>query len=77
VDCVFDWDPATGDWVSRGVSESRDQGSEVAVTLGAGAKVAVQRHLWIRPEVLLASTAFGAAYEWSWVRVQVGLGVHF
>lgn len=77
VDCVFDWDPATGDWVSRGVSESRDRGSEAAVTLGAGAKIAVQRHLWIRPEVLLASTAFGAAYEWSWVRVQVGLGVHF
>lgn len=47
------------------------------MTLGAGAKIAVQRHLWIRPEVLLASTAFGAAYEWSWVRAQVGLGVHF
>lgn len=77
VDCVFDWDPVTGEWVSRGVVESRDKSSAAAFTVGAGARFAIQRHLWVRPEVLLASTAFGSSYEWSWMRVQVGLGVHF
>ncbi len=77
VDCVFDQDPITGELVSRGVTESRSKGSKLGVTLGAGMKIAVHRHLSIRPELLFVDTTPGSGFNWAWVRLQIGLGVHF
>lgn len=56
VDCVFSLDPIAGEWVSRGVQESRSTGSRTGFTYGAGLKIAVQRFLSIRAELLLANT---------------------
>ena len=77
VDCVFDEDPITGKLVSRVVTESRSMGSKVGVTLGAGLKIAVHRHLSIRPELLFVDTTPWSGFNWAWVRLQIGLGAHF
>lgn len=77
VDCVFDEDPITGELVSRGVTDSRAQAGKTGVTLGGGLKIAVQRHLSIRPELLLVDTTGGSGWNWGWVRLQIGLGLHF
>ncbi len=77
VDCVFDVDPITGELVSRGVSKSRTQAGKTGVTLGAGLKIAVQRHLSVRPELLFVDTTGGSGWNWGWVRLQIGLGLHF
>ncbi len=77
VDCVFDEDPITGKLVSRGVSESHTQAGKTGVTLGAGLKIAVQKHLSIRPELLLVDTTGGSGWNWGWVRLQIGMGLHF
>jgi opacity protein-like surface antigen len=76
-DCVFDRDPVTGALVSRGVIEERIESSKVGLAFGAGANIAVHRRLSVRPEVLLADTTAGSGWNWGWVRLQVGLGVHF
>jgi len=77
VDCVFDWDPATGEWVSRGVSEWQERGTKAGFTFGGGAKIAIQRHLSIRPEFLLTDTTAGSGYNWGLLQWRVGVGVHF
>lgn len=77
VDCVFDWDPALGAWVSRGAVVSEESGTEPGFALGGGVKVAVMRRVLIRPEVLLADTSAGAGYNWSWWQLKVGIGVGF
>jgi opacity protein-like surface antigen len=77
VDCVFDPDPVTGMPVSRGVEDWRDKGSKTGFTYGGGVKVAVQRQLSIRPQLLLADTTPGSGYNWTWVQAEIGLGVHF
>jgi opacity protein-like surface antigen len=76
-DCVFDRDPVTNRLVSRGVQEWRDTGSKNGFAFGAGLKMAVRRHVSIRPELLLADTTPGSGYNWGWVQVQIGLGVRF
>lgn len=77
VDCVFDVDPMTGKLVSRGIQTFHDTGSKSGVSYGAGLQVAIQRHVSIRPELLLADTTPGSGYNWTWVQVQIGLGVRF
>ena len=77
VDCVFDEDPITGKLVSRGVSDWRTQAGKTGVTLGAGLKIAVQRHLSVQPELLFVDTTGGSGWNWGWVRLQIGLGLHF
>lgn len=76
-DCVFDRDPVTNVLTSRGVQESRDKGSKNGFAFGTGLELAVRRHVSIRPELLLADTTPGSGYNWSWVQVQIGLGVRF
>jgi len=76
-DCVFDVDPVTGKLISRGVTESRSEGGKAGVAFGAGLKMAVHRRLSIRPELLLVDTTPGSGWNWEWVRLQIGLGVHF
>jgi opacity protein-like surface antigen len=76
-DCILDWDPVTGKPVSRGVTEWRNEGSKMGVTTGVGLKIAVHRHLSIRPELLLVNTTPGSGWNWGWVRLQIGLGAHF
>ena len=75
--CVFDLDPVTGNLVSRGLTESRTQGSKTGVTFGAGLKIALARHLSIRPELLFVDSTPGSGANWGWLRLQIGLGVHF
>jgi len=57
--------------------ESRSEGSKAGVVFGAGLKMAVHRRLSIRPELLLVDTTPGSGWNWEWVRLQIGLGVHF
>ena len=76
-DCIFDQDPVTGKLVSRGVSEWHTVGSKTGVTLGGGVKIAINRHLSVRPELLLADTTPGSGWNWTWFRLQIGMGVHF
>ena len=76
-DCVFDVDPVTGKLVSRGVTVSHTQEGKTGVTFGAGLKIAPIKHLSVRPELLFVDTTPGSGPNWGWVRVQIGLGVHF
>jgi opacity protein-like surface antigen len=76
-DCVFDVDPVTGKLVSRGVTVSRTQEGKTGLTFGAGLKIAPFKHLSIRPELLFVDTTPGSGANWGWVRIQIGLGVHF
>jgi len=76
-DCVFDVDPVTGKLVSRGLIESITKGSKTGVTLGAGLKIALNKHLSVRPELLFVDTTPGSGANWGWVRLQIGLGAHF
>jgi hypothetical protein len=77
VDCVFRSDPVTGALVSTGVEESRNQGSKVGFRIGGGANVIIQRHLLIRPRLLITDTTPGSGYNWSWAQADIGLGVVF
>ena len=74
--CVFDVDPVTGEWIPR-ITDSIASGSKVGVTLGTGLKIALFRHLSIRPELLLVNTTAGSGWNWGWVRLQIGVGAHF
>ena len=74
--CVFDVDPVTGALVPR-ITEDIASGSKVGVTIGAGLKIAVIRHVSIRPELLFVDTTPGSGANWAWVRLQIGVGAHF
>ena len=63
--------------MSRGVSEWNSVGSKMGVTLGGGVKIAINRHLSVRPELLLVDTTPGSGWTWAWFRLQIGMGVHF
>jgi opacity protein-like surface antigen len=76
-DCVFDVDPVTGKLVSRGVTESHTQAGKTGLTFGAGLKIAPIKYLSVRPELLLVDTTPGSGPNWGWLRIQIGLGVHF
>jgi opacity protein-like surface antigen len=74
--CVFDVEPGTGKLIPR-QSESGYEGSKAGITIGAGLKIAINRHLSIRSQVQLADTTAGSGINLSWPRLQLGLGVHF
>ena len=74
--CVFDVDPVTGELVPR-ITDDIASGSKVGITFGAGLKVAVFRHMSIRPELLIVDTTPGSGWNWGWVRLQIGVGAHF
>ena len=67
-------DPITGQPVPP--YEMNVSGSKMGVTLGAGVKIALNRHLSIRPEVFHLTTS-GSGWQWNWLRFQIGLGFHF
>jgi len=66
-------DPLTGQIVPP--NELNVSGSKTGVTLGAGVKIAVNRHLSIRPEIFFLNTNESVPY-WNWLRFQIGLGFH-
>lgn len=74
--CVFDVEPGAGKLIPR-QSESGYEGSKAGITIGAGLKFAINRHLSIRSQVQLMDTTAGSGINLSWLRLQIGLGVHF
>ncbi len=75
-ECVYMPDPATGELVSI-PQYYHSKESKTGIVLGGGIKIALHRHLSIRPEVILADTTPGSGPNWSWIRMQIGVGVHF
>jgi opacity protein-like surface antigen len=74
--CVFDVEPGTGKLIPRQL-ESEYEGSKTGIAIGAGLKFAINRHLSIRSQVQLMDTTAGSGINLSWLRFQLGLGVHF
>jgi opacity protein-like surface antigen len=74
--CVFDVDPTTGALIPRS-TQNRVEASKTGITLGGGVKVAVHRHLSIRPELFYADTTPGSGWNWNWFRLQIAVGLHF
>jgi hypothetical protein len=75
-DCVFVPDPVTGELVSV-PQHWESKGSKNGIIFGGGLKIAVNRHFSIRPELILADTTAGTGPNWNWVRLQIGMGIHF
>jgi len=73
--CVYDVDPVTSELVP-GIQEERVEATKTGVSIGGGLKIAIQRHVSIRPEFLLMDTTIGSGWNWSWLRVQIGIGLH-
>ena len=67
-------DPLTGQQVPP--YERNVSGSKTGATLGAGLKIAINRHLSIRPEIFWLATSGGSPPYWNWLRFQIGLGFH-
>ena len=74
--CVFDVEPGTGRLIPR-QSVSGYEGSKTGITIGAGLKIAIHRRLSIRSQVQLVSASVGSGINLDWLRLQIGLGVHF
>jgi opacity protein-like surface antigen len=75
--CVFDVEPGTGRLIPIQSDAEKYNGSKIGITIGGGLKVAIHRHLSIRSQVQLADTTAGSGINLSWLRLQIGLGVHF
>ncbi len=74
--CVYKLDPATG--VTSPIPyhwEARD--TKTGITYGFGLKVAVHRRFSVRSEFLYVNTTAGSGWNWGWLRLQIGAGVHF
>ncbi|MBZ5582341.1 MAG: porin family protein [Acidobacteriia bacterium] len=74
--CVFNMDPVTKQ-LTPIPYQSDVQDSKAGLTIGFGLKLAVHRHVSIRPEVLFVDTTPGKGPNWGWLRVQAGVGRHF
>ncbi len=74
--CLYNLDPVTGQSIPV-PSEWGVRDSKTGIGLGGGLKVAINRHLWIRPELLVVDTTAGSGWNWLWLKSQIGLGVHF
>ena len=74
--CVFDVEPGTGKLIPRQL-ESGYEASKTGIAIGGGLKFAIHRRLWIRSQVQLLDTTAGSGINLSWLRLQLGLGVHF
>lgn len=77
LDCVFDIDPATGRWISRGVVIERIEDTKAGFTLGAGVNIRVTQRWTLRPEYSSSSTTPGSGWNWGWLALRVGLGYRF
>jgi opacity protein-like surface antigen len=75
-ECVYMPDPVTGELVSI-PQYYHSKESKTGIVLGGGMKIALHRHLSIRPEIILADTTPGSGPNWTWFRCQIGVGVHF
>lgn len=76
VNCVFNVDPVTGKLVPV-LYDWRTQENKMAVTLGGGLKVAINRHLSVRTELLVVDTTPGSGGNYGWLRLHTGVGFHF
>ena len=76
VNCIYNVDPVTGQLVPA-PSEWSVRDSKTGLSLGGGLKISINRHLSIRPELLVVDTTPGSGWNWLWLRPQIGLGVHF
>jgi opacity protein-like surface antigen len=75
-ECVFDVDPATGALIPRPMRE-RVRAAKAGVALGGGVKIALHRRISLRPELFAADTTAGTGWNFNWLRVGIGLGLHF
>jgi opacity protein-like surface antigen len=51
--------------------------SKMATNFGAGVKTRITSRLSLRPEVRIFDTTIGKGYNWSHIRISIGLGYHF
>jgi opacity protein-like surface antigen len=76
VNCIYNVDPVTGQLVPVPYGwKVRD--SKTGISLGGGLKIDINRHLSIRPELLVVDTTAGTGWNWLWLKSQIGFGVHF
>jgi opacity protein-like surface antigen len=74
--CVYNRDPLTGEMTPIPYHwETKD--TKAGVSVGFGLKVAVQRRISIRSEMLYVDTTPGPGWNWGCLRLQVGVGLHF
>jgi len=74
--CVTIGDPLTGPLVPVPY-EWHTTDSKMGITLGGGLKVAINRHLSVRTELLVVNTTAGSGGNYGWLRLQTGVGFHF
>lgn len=77
VDCIFDMDPTTGTWISRGVVTEHIADTKAGFTLGGGLNIRVTRRWTLRSEYSSSSTTPGSGWNWGWLASRVGLGYRF
>jgi opacity protein-like surface antigen len=75
-ECVFNEDPITGQLIPIPYLE-QIHATKLGITLGTGIKLAVTRHISLRPQILLVNTTPGSGYNWTWTRFQFGTGFHW
>lgn len=76
-DCVFDVDPATGRFVSRGTVTERIADTSAGFTLGTGMDIRWSRRVSLRPELSSSSTTPGSGWNWGWAALRVGVAYRF
>jgi opacity protein-like surface antigen len=74
--CVFGAESASGRLIPR-QSEWGYQGSKAGLTVGGGLKLAINRHLSFRSQVQFVDTTGGSGINLFWLRLKIGLAVHF
>ncbi len=73
--CVYTAPPSQG-----GVAipqRSNVTTKKAGLNLGAGVKIGVSKWFSVRPEFSYLNTTPGAGWNFSWLRFQLGLGLHF
>ena len=56
---------------------ARSNGTKLAINFGAGFKARIWSGLALRPEIRFYDTTIGTGYNWSHVRLSIGIGCHF
>ena len=71
----------TADYVSINPYDPNHVGtvkdSKMATNFGAGVKTRITSRISLRPELRVFDTTIGKGYNWSHVRLSIGLGYHF
>ncbi len=73
--CVYTGLPSQGGVAIPQKSEVR--ATKAGLNLGCGIKIAINRRLSVRPEISFLNTTPGSGWNFGWVRLQMGLGLHF